>query len=108
MKANGHNHDVTGQAQKGDGSVSSTHSKPGARRKRLGSTTLHPLYPQERPVTNLQEAGLGSETVCTSRKMLPPPEFEPRTVKPDTSLNTDSTALAAIVLSNTTINYFRC
>ena len=47
------------------------------------STALRPLYPRERdPVSSVQEAEWASGPDYTTRKISPPPGFDPRTVQP--------------------------
>jgi hypothetical protein len=105
MKGNSQPMTCLDRYRRGDESIASAHSKPGARRIWLGSATLRPLDPRKRHVTNCAGGWVG---LCTPRKMLPPPEFDPWTVQPDAIFYTACALLAASVLNNAAINYFLC
>jgi len=67
------------QAQRGDGGVAATHSKPGIRRRLVISTIFRPLCPQERdPVPVLQRALWASVLVWTGTEKLNGPVFDLR------------------------------
>jgi len=71
------------QAQRGDGGVAATHSKPGVRRKWVISTIFRPHCPLERdPVPIVQEALWASALVWTGTEKPTPLGFDLRTVQP--------------------------